>query len=126
MQVKKDIWLNPLSACPVNNDMYFRKEGAELGELVKFDKNVFEALNNNNLYSSEHQTILKKYADNPKMIKKLLWVDTKTVTDVKGNSWYELDIPEAFKKGKAEIKALSTVGAIATGYKAIVEKNKNK
>lgn len=79
-----------------------------------------------NGYSKEHQTILKKYADNPKMIKKLLGVDTRTVTDAKGNSWYEFDIPEAFKKGKAEIKALSTVGAIATGYKAIVEKNKNK
>ena len=60
------------------------------------------------------------------MVKKVLGQDTRTVTDSKGNTWFEFDIPEAFKKGKAEIKALSTVGAIATGYKAIVEKNKNK
>ena len=58
------------------------------------------------------------------MIKKILGQDTRTVTDSKGNSWYEFDIPEAFRKGKAEIKALSTIGAIATGYKAIVDKNK--
>ena len=77
-------------------------------------------------YSSQHETILKKYADNPKMIKKILGQDTRTVTDSKGNSWYEFDIPEAFRKGKAEIKALSTIGAIATGYKAIADKNKNK
>lgn len=109
----------------INNNVYFTKEGAEFGELVKFDKNVFET-SNNNLYSSEHQTILKKYADNPKMIKKILGQDTRTVTDSKGNSWYEFDIPEAFRKGKAEIKALSTIGAIATGYKEIVDKNKNK
>lgn len=77
-------------------------------------------------YSKEHQTILKKYSDNPKMVKKILGQDTRTITDTKGNTWFEFDIPEAFRKGKAEIKALSTIGAVATGYKAIANKNKNK
>ena len=98
---------------------YLRREIAdyknELSSNPKYQKNIFE---------SAHETILKKYADNPKMIKKILGQDTRTVTDSKGNSWYEFDIPEAFRKGKAEIKALSTIGAIATGYKAIVDKNK--
>lgn len=88
-------------------------------------KNGFNILKERgNGYSKEHQTILKKYADNPKMVKKVLGQDTRTVTDSKGNTWFEFDIPEAFRKGKAEIKALSTIGAIATGYKAIVDKNK--
>lgn len=79
------------------------------------------ARNPNDDYLPEHKTILKKYAENPKMIKKVLGQDTRTVTDAKGNSWYEFDIPESFRKGKAEIKALSTVGAVAT-VKGIIDK----
>jgi len=45
-------------------------------------------------YSPEHQTILKKYLDAPKMIKKLIGQDVKTITDSKGNTWYEIEIPE--------------------------------
>lgn len=39
------------------------------------------------------------------MIKKLFGAEPRVVTDVKGNKWYEFDIPESFKQGKAEIKA---------------------
>jgi hypothetical protein len=63
-------------------------------------------------------TVLKKYDETPKMIKKTLGVDVKTITDSKGNSWYEFDIPKKFKEGKAEIKALSTVGTIGLGLGA--------
>ena len=63
-------------------------------------------------YSPEHQTILKKYEDAPKMIKKVLGVEVKTVTDSKGNSWYEFDIPDATKKGKFEIKAFRNGGGV--------------
>ena len=87
----------------------------EVGELKKLIPET---------YQPEHQTILKKYADNPKMIKKILGQDTRTVTDPKGNSWYEFDIPEAFRKGKAEIKALSTIGVVATGKDIINNKTK--
>jgi hypothetical protein len=63
-------------------------------------------------YSSEHQTILKKYSEQPKTIKKLFGEEPKIVTDNKGNTWYEFDIPKKFKEGKGEIKAFTTTGAI--------------
>jgi hypothetical protein len=65
-------------------------------------------------YSSENKTILKKYEDTPKMIKKVLGVEPKVVTDPKGNTWYEFDIPDAAKKGKFEIKAFKNGGPIVT------------
>ena len=58
-------------------------------------------------YPSEHKTILKKYSEQPKTIKKLFGEEPRIVTDNKGNTWYEFDIPENFKKGKGEIKAFS-------------------
>lgn len=61
-------------------------------------------------YDPKQETILKKYADTPKIVKKTLGLDTKIVTDNKGNTWYEFDIPENFKKGKAEIKAFQEGG----------------
>jgi hypothetical protein len=66
-------------------------------------------------YNSEHQTILKKYSEQPKLIKKLFGQDAKIVTDSKGNTWYEFNIPEKFKKGKGEIKAFSTIGTGVLG-----------
>jgi len=66
-------------------------------------------------YGREDKTILKKYSKQPKRVKKLFGIEPKTVTGEKGNTWYEFDIPESFKKGKAEIKAFSTTGAIGTG-----------
>ena len=56
-------------------------------------------------YEPEHQTILKKYSEQPKTIKKLFGVEPRIVTDNKGNTWYEFDIPEGFKGQKGEIKA---------------------
>jgi hypothetical protein len=75
-------------------------------------KNLEDYLKNNNLnfYSKEHQTILKKYSEQPKMINKLFRVEPKVVTDSKGNTWYEFDVPESFKQGKAEIKAFKYGG----------------
>jgi hypothetical protein len=62
-------------------------------------------------YSSEHQTILKKYQDMPKELKKL-GIETKTVTDAKGNTWYEFDIPKSFKEGKGKIRAFEVIAPI--------------
>lgn len=78
-------------------------------------------------YSSKHQTILKKYAEQPKLIKKLFGAEPKVVTDSKGNTWYEFDIPEKFKGTKGEIKAFSMGGMITnsssiTGEEIIQEK----
>jgi hypothetical protein len=72
-------------------------------------------------YNKSHSTILKKYDKAPKMMKKILGQDAKIVTDSKGNTWYEINIPDKVKKGKFEIKALST-GAIGTGLYNQTEK----
>jgi hypothetical protein len=56
-------------------------------------------------YDDTSKTILKKYEEQPKLIKKLFGQDVKVVTDSKGNTWYEFDIPESFKQGKGQIKA---------------------
>ncbi len=76
-------------------------------------------------YPSKHETILKKYETYPKMIKKLYGEDVKLVTDSKGNTWNEFVIPDKIKKGKGEIKALSTAAMSILGKK-IIDKNKNK
>lgn len=79
-------------------------------------------------YSKEHQTILKKYSEQPKTIKKLFGVEPKVVTDSKGNTWYEFDIPKKFKEGKGEIKAFGLIPpAIGIGtYLQSQNQNKNE
>jgi hypothetical protein len=76
-------------------------------------------------YSSSSKTILKKYDEYPKMIKKLYGKDVKVVTDSKGNSWYEFEIPDKIKKGKGEIKAFSTAALGVLGKNLMNKKNKN-
>jgi hypothetical protein len=76
------------------------------------------------VYDPAHTTILKKYSEQPKTIKKLFGVEPKVVTDSKGNTWYEFDIPKKYKEGKAEIKALTTVGAVLGG--AALQNKKSK
>ena len=67
-------------------------------------------------YSSDQKTILKKYSEQPKVIKKVFGVEPKIVTDSKGNTWYEFDIPDKFKGGAGEIKAFKDGGWL-TKYK---------
>ena len=66
-------------------------------------------------YRSEHKTILKKYDELPKTIKKLYGVEPKIVTDSKGNTWYEFNIPYEFKEGLGEIKAFKSGGQYNIG-----------
>jgi hypothetical protein len=75
------------------------REGMTVEELENLDKQL-----------KAQETILKKYEDAPKMIKKTLGVEVKTVTDGKGNTWYEFDIPESFRTGKGEIRAFADGG----------------
>jgi hypothetical protein len=63
-------------------------------------------------YDNTSKTILKKYSEQPKLIKKLFGEEPKIVTDSKGNTWYEFDIPENFKQGKGQIKAFKQGGII--------------
>lgn len=93
------------------------KEGIYSDKFKELDNQIktFE-LNNIKNYIPEDQTILKKYSEQPKTIKKLFGKEPKIVTDSKGNTWYEFDIPDKAKKGKMEIKAFTTTGAaIGTG-----------
>ena len=46
------------------------------------------------------------------MIKKTLGQEVKTVTDSKGNTWYEFDIPQSFIKSDNKIKAFKTGGEL--------------
>lgn len=48
-------------------------------------------------YPEQHITILNKYKEFPKLFKKLYKnQEVRTVTDNKGNTWYEVDVPENF------------------------------
>jgi hypothetical protein len=76
-------------------------------------------------FSSEHKTILKKYSEQPKTIKKLFGKEPTIVTDSKGNTWYEFDIPQKFKKGKGEIKALTTAGTVLGAGALTKDKKQN-
>ena len=67
---------------------------------------------NLNDYGKTEQSILKKYKDQTKNIKKLYGQDVITVTDAKGNTWYEFNIPESFKSGTGEIKAFKEGGSL--------------
>jgi hypothetical protein len=78
------------------------------------------------LFDTDHQTILKKYAEQPKTIKKLFGEEPKIVTDSKGNTWYEFDIPKKFKEGKGEIKAFSTIGGIGVAGAAASQLQEQK
>jgi hypothetical protein len=93
-------------------------------EINTFKKiyNDYKAGKLGKVYDPAHTTILKKYEEQPKTIKKLFGKEPTIVTDSKGNTWYEFDIPDKFKKGKGEIKAfglapfigIGTAGALAT------------
>lgn len=56
-------------------------------------------------YPSHHQTILKKYADFPKQFQKLFGkqAEVRIVEDSKGNTWYEVDVPQSYLDGTAEM-----------------------
>jgi len=80
-------------------------------------------------YSENESFILKKYAQQPKTIKKLYGKEPSIVTDSRGNSWYEFDIPKSFKEGKGEIKALGlipAVGVVGTGVNQVSANSNNQ
>ena len=91
----------------------------------KFLQEILEGKIKGNTYEPAHQTILKKYSEQPKTIKKLFGVEPKIITDSKGNTWYEFDIPKKFKEGKGEIKAFTVVPAV-TGAKIAGDQKKSK
>ena len=95
-------------------------------ELELYNKELIENFKSDPKYTTAHQTILKKYAEQPKTIKKLFGEEPKLVTDSKGNTWYEFDIPKKFKEGKGEIKAFSTIGGIGVAGAAASQLQEQK
>lgn len=56
-------------------------------------------------YPPQHQTILKKYQDFPKQYQKLFkGSEVRTVTDPRGNTWYEVDVPENYLNSEWQFK----------------------
>jgi hypothetical protein len=82
----------------------------------KFIQSIIDGKVKGKVYDPNAVTILKKYTEQPKLIKKLFGQEPKIVTDSKGNTWYEFDIPDKFKGGKGEIKAFKDGGWL-TKYK---------
>ena len=91
---------------------WFTPEGQELDPLTSAQFNPvtgnFEAPAGTifkPMYSPEHQTILKKYADFPKLFQKLYkGQEVRTVTDAKGNTWYEVDVPKGYLSREWQFK----------------------
>ena len=76
-------------------------------------------------YSPKHKTIIKKYAEFSKLAKKTTSKDVRIVTDSHGNTWYELDVPEAFKEGKGTIEALSVIPPAVVGAATLKDQLNN-
>ena len=61
-------------------------------------------------YRPEFQTILKKYQDFPKQYRKLFGgEDVRTITDPKGNTWYEVDVPNNYLNMEWQYKQGGTI-----------------
>lgn len=79
-------------------------EGAKMREEIieareKMDPDKWLRENVEEKYIPQHETILKKYDAFPKQYQKLYkGADVRTVTDPKGNTWYEVDVPENYLK----------------------------
>jgi hypothetical protein len=81
----------------------------------------YDAMVNNTKpdYIPSHKTILKKYDEMPKLIKKTFGEEVQIVTDSKGNTWYEFSIPQNFREGKGEIKAFRKGGPLLRAQKGL-------
>jgi hypothetical protein len=64
-------------------------------------------------YDAAHQSIINKYKNGPKTVKKTFGLKTKEVTDAQGNTWYEFDIPESYINQEAEIIAFSEPATVS-------------
>src|SRR5574344_771598 len=86
----------------MESDMYKQtiKKAAEL------EKKRKEACDERHIeYLPEHEKKKKKYDAFPKQFQKLFGkkAEVRTVTDSKGNTWYEVDVPESYKNGTGQI-----------------------
>ena len=76
-------------------------------------KDFWKEFSNIGEYYPEHQTILKKYSDFPKLFQKLFKdQQVRIVTDIKGNTWYEVDIPKGYLNREWQFKQGGKMNAI--------------
>ena len=106
-----------------------KEQGINIDKITESDyntvKSIYDEYKSTNTiskrYRPDEETILKKYddygsKDNKKgLIEKLYGKAPNVVTDAKGNTWFEFDIPDSYKQGKAEIKAFSINPVIGGG-----------
>ena len=89
-----------------NTNIYYTPQQKQ--QLIRDAKNRIASLKisqKDKTYPSQHLTILKKYADFPKQFQKLFGkqAPVRTVIDAKGNTWYEVDVPQNYLNGTAEM-----------------------
>lgn len=82
-------------------DYLLKKDDEYMAEVRKISQKAMEEkqklFRTSTSYSPEHEGILKKYDAFPKQYQKLYkGADVRTVTDSKGNTWYEVDVPENY------------------------------
>ena len=89
------------------NDAVLMAEGKAAFDSYKRDPGQYEPK-----YSPKNMTILKKYIEQARNVRKLFGQDTRPVVDRKGNTFQEFDIPKSFKDLKGEIQAYEEGGSI--------------
>ena len=109
---KHDEWYSELRDLDARWEKLTPKEKARYDYLRKMDKEYLakfreirnkaserkkELINNSTNYSSKDEGILRKYDAFPKIYQKLYKdADVRIVTDPKGNTWYEVDVPNNY------------------------------
>ena len=95
--------VNPNSMTAANNKRYHELNGnilnaeSEINEIETLSEYVALKPGITKKEVFDYEDILKKYSDFPKQFKKLFKnQDVRNVTDTKGNSWYEVDVPKDY------------------------------
>lgn len=103
---------NQEALCKMFNEPFSIKDNLEktykVREELKSIQDEIQQIRKNGIektYDPKHQTILKKYADFPKLFQKLYkGQNVRTVTDTKGNTWYKVDVPKGYLNREWQFK----------------------
>ena len=112
---------------------YFDTQGIKLSSETENLLQQYRSLGDRTVmdFSPSHKTILKKYEDFPKLFQKLVKdQQIRTVTDTKGNTWYEVDVPKGYLSREWQFKKggkMNIIEFLKNGSKIhIKEENKGK
>ena len=79
------------------------------------------------VYPEQYQTILRKYSEFPKNFKKIYKnQEVREVTDAKGNTWYEVDVPKNMRKRERAYSITGTAIAGGTAAATLKPLKRNK